>query len=139
MTPSPAKHRSTYRRLVLPAATLVVAGLIFLWQQQIAPQRANQVRAFVERLVAEAPSNAAIAGTEPIITNLVRARLADLQRESHGAPLSVDVQRADARADNATHAATVSIDAGRTIVLRLRNEGGTIVIVGIDVPLATEP
>lgn len=139
MTPSPANHRSTYRRLVLPAAALVVAGLIFLGQRQVAPQRADQVRRFVERLVAEAPSNASIAGTEPIIATTVRERLAELRRESSGASLAVDVRRADDGADNATHAATVSIDASRAIILRLRNEGGTIVIVGVEVPLAKDP
>ena len=141
MIPSRAKHRSNYRRLVLPAATLFVAGLIFLWQRQVAPQRAGQVQAFVERLVAEAPSNASIAGTEPIITTTVRARLAELQRQSVDArlPVATVVDRATAGADNATHVATISIDPARTIILRMRNDGGTIVIVGVEVPLATAP
>lgn len=119
--------------------TLLVAGLIFLWQQQLAPQRAGQVRAFVERLVAEAPSMEPIAGTEPIIATTVRSKLADMRRGPADAaePAAVVVERASAGADHATHAATVSRDPARRIVMRLRNDGGTIVIVAVEVPTAT--
>lgn len=137
-----------WRRLLLPVITLLVGGSLILWQSYAAPRRLADVHALITTVLAEAhpprPSMAAIGTTEPVISDMVRQRLAELVAASQAAGIepafSLSAGDVPDAGDVATHHAVfVAPDNSRLILRILHTGSGPPTIIGLDLRTPTPP
>lgn len=141
---SPLDQSVRRRRWLMPLVTVLVAGAIAAWSWQRQSRRAQTIQEALATLINDvcAGQDASIAmhASDPMVRSSIAGGIRALCTEDRAWALAIevvpgDVEEAGSRRGDATHVATITGAAGRTLGLRIQDRGDQrFLIVGSFVP-----